>query len=100
MKVLRLVLSFPIVIGLLGSLAFPVRAVDDLVISEFMAQNDTTLADEDGDFSDWIEIYNAGTNGVNLNGWFLTDDPGTLKLWRFPATNLAANAYLVVFASN
>src|SRR6266496_5609327 len=101
MKVLRIALSFPILIpSVLGSLAFSVGAVDDLVISEFMAQNDTTLADEDGDFPDWIEIYNAGTNTVNLNGWFLTDDPGTFNLWRFPSTNLQANGYLLVFASN
>src|SRR6266536_3465144 len=99
MKVLRLVLSFPTLLSLLGSLAVPVRALDDLLITELMAKNDNTLADEDGDFPDWIEIYNAGTNGVDLNGWSLTDSPVNLTKWRFPATNLAVNSYLVVFAS-
>ncbi len=71
----------------------------DLVISEFMAANNGTLRDEDGDLSDWIEIQNAGNVPAGLDGWFLTDNAGNLKKWRFPATNLAANAYLVVFAS-
>ena len=33
-----------------------------VVISEFMASNTKTLADQDGDYSDWIEIYNSGAN--------------------------------------
>src|SRR6185503_3305452 len=80
---------------------FSAVAMDDLVLTEFMAQNSTTLADEDGDFSDWLEIYNAGTNSVNLNGWYLTDKPSDNpgSWWRFPSTNLPVNAYLVVFAS-
>lgn len=72
-------------------------AQDNVVISEFMASNDQTLADEDGHFEDWIEIYNAGTNTVNLNNWQLGDRN---NLWAFPATNLPPNGFLVVFASN
>ena len=76
------------------------RGLDNLVISEFMAANHSTLADEDGEYSDWLEIYNAGTNTVNLGGWYLTDNAGNLTKWSFPATNLNAGSYLVVFASN
>ena len=65
-----------------------------------MAENDGTVEDEDGDTPDWIEIYNAGTNGVNLNGWYLTDTPGNPTRWRFPATNLPVNTFLLVYASN
>src|SRR5438876_7130768 len=54
-------------------LCLPASAADNVFISEFMAVNDSTLADEDGDFSDWIEIHNGGTNSINLDGWFLTD---------------------------
>src|SRR5688572_19193127 len=75
------------------------RAADNLLITEFMAANSGTLLDEDGDSSDWIEIHNAGTNVANLNGWFLTDKAGDLTQWRFPGTNLAPHAFLVVFAS-
>jgi hypothetical protein len=72
----------------------------DLVrINEFAAVNAGPFADEDGDFSDWIELYNAGMNTVDLTGWYLTDAASNLKKWKFPATNLPPNAYLVVFAS-
>ena len=68
-------------------------------ITEFMAANSRTLLDEDGDHSDWIELFNSGPVTTSMDGWFLTDDFGTLTKWRLPATNLAANAALVVFAS-
>ncbi|MBU0679276.1 MAG: lamin tail domain-containing protein [Verrucomicrobia bacterium] len=71
----------------------------DLRINEFMAVNDTILQDADGDYSDWIEIYNAETTSVDLAGWHLTDSAGNLSQWTFPSTNIAAGAYLVVFAS-
>jgi len=68
-------------------------------ITEFMASNSRTLADEDGDSSDWIEIYNPAADTVSLDGWFLTDDANRLAKWRFPNVTLEANAYMVVFAS-
>src|SRR5437016_14664173 len=87
--------------GLAAILAMivPARGFEDVLISEFMAANDGPVVDEDGDTSDWIEIHNAGTNVVDLNGWFLTDKAANLTQWRFPAVILAPNAYLLVFAS-
>src|SRR5262245_33473195 len=77
----------------------PSRAAEPLRITEFMAANNGFLLDEDGDSSDWVEIHNSGAAAVDLNGWHLTDDPGDLARWKFPATNIAAIAYLIVFAS-
>ncbi len=68
-------------------------------ISEFMAANRSTLADEDGDFSDWIELHNVGGETENLDGWFLTDNPRNLMKWRLPAVELLAEGYLTLFAS-
>ena len=70
-----------------------------VVISEFMADNETTIQDEDGDFSDWVEIRNTSGN-VSLDGWYLTDDASDLTKWRFPAETLSAGEHLLVFASN
>src|SRR5262249_27304868 len=70
-----------------------------VTISEFMADNKNTLADEDKEFSDWIELYNSGTAAVNLAGWSLTDDPTHQTKWTFPSTNVAPKGFLVVFAS-
>lgn len=71
----------------------------DVVISEFMADNGSTLADEDGDFSDWIELFNNGSNAEALGNWSLTDTRQDLALWKFPETQLLPGEYLVVFAS-
>ncbi|YCM43051.1 lamin tail domain-containing protein [Verrucomicrobiaceae bacterium 227] len=69
-------------------------------INEFMASNSSVLDDGDGEASDWIELYNAGPASVNLSGWFLTDSASDLEMWPFPeGTTLAANEFLVVFAS-
>ena len=53
------------------------------VISEFMASNDSKepledgeLLDEDGDSSDWIEIYNPTNKPINLDGWYLKYQAG------------------------
>lgn len=71
-----------------------------VVISEFMALNNSMLADEDGTYADWIEIYNPSINTVNLAGWFLIGNPANLTRWQFPATNLGPRQFLVVFASD
>src|SRR5262252_6897401 len=77
-------------------LAWPrAGAQEKVVISEFMAANTRTLADRDRDYSDWIELYNAGAAAANLDGWFLTDDRARLNKWRFPATTLASGEYLL-----
>ena len=70
-------------------------------INEFMADNDSSLADEDGDFSDWIEIHNPDGTPFDLSGCYLTDDSGLLSQWQFPSnTQIAAGGFLVVFASD
>ena len=71
-----------------------------LRISEFMAANSTSLADEDGSFEDWIEIQNFSPTTVNLFDWSLTDSPGNLTKWKFPSTNLPPGGFVVAFASN
>lgn len=72
-----------------------------LRITEFVADNDESLLDYDGDSSDWLEIYNSGSTTVDLSGMHLTDRDDELDRWTFPAgTTLAGGGYLVVFASN
>ncbi|MDP7062301.1 MAG: CotH kinase family protein [Planctomycetota bacterium] len=70
------------------------------VVSEFLASNQGSLEDEDGDSPDWIEIYNPRPTAVDLGGNFLTDDSGNLTRWAFPSpTILAAQSTMIVFAS-
>lgn len=75
--------------------AVPVTAV----ISEFQADNQSGIRDDDGQRSDWIEIRNTGSVPISLAGWFLTDSKANLTKWRFPAVNIPVNKYLLVWAS-
>lgn len=75
------------------------EASSPLIINEFLTGNDTGPRDEDGDPSDWIEIYNRSDQPVNLSGWSLTDDRSRPLKWAFPDITLASHDYLVVFAS-
>ena len=70
-----------------------------VLISEFMADNNSTLADEDGTFPDYVEIWNSTNATVNLGTYYLTDDAAIPNKWAFPAWTLGANKYAVVFAS-
>jgi len=72
---------------------------DTLRINEFMALNQTTLMDEDGQSSDWIEFYNPTSKSIDLKDWSLTVDPGHNEKWFFPQINMDPDSYLVVFAS-
>jgi len=74
-------------------------SAEEPVINEFMAINDSTLQDEDLDYSDWIEISNTSTTTLNIAGWYLTDSTNDLTKWQFPATNLQAEGFMIVFAS-
>lgn len=76
-----------------------VQPANHPVISEFMADNNSTLADEDAQFSDWIEIYNPTAAPINLSGYYLTDNESEPTLWPFPSVSLPAGGHLLVFAS-
>ena len=77
----------------------PRLLLEGLLISELMAVNDSVLADGNGEFEDWIEIYNPTDQTIDLDGWYLTDNVADPTQWRFPAIALAAEEHLVVFAS-
>ena len=69
-------------------------------ISEIVADNDGSFLDDDGQTSDWIELFNDGDSPVDLSGWSLTDDELDLRKWVFPSgTTLSSKGFLVVFAS-
>jgi len=57
-----------------------------LFINEFMASNDAANTDEFGEFEDWIEIYNPGTEAVNIGGMYITDGLDALTEWQIPDT--------------
>ena len=69
------------------------------LINEFVAANSNGLLDDNGNATDWIELFNNGP-AVNLAGYSLTDDPGDTSKYVFGNRTLAAGEYLVVFAGD
>ena len=70
-----------------------------LRLNEIMASNGGIETDEDGEASDWFEIFNEQGAAASMNGWYVTDDPDNLTKWQFPAVTIASNDYLLIFAS-
>ncbi|MCX7682700.1 MAG: lamin tail domain-containing protein, partial [Anaerolineae bacterium] len=70
-----------------------------LYINEVMALNSRTLADEQGDYDDWIELYNAGPTPLDVGGMYLTDDLDDATVYMIPyGTVIPAGGYLIVWA--
>jgi hypothetical protein len=80
-------------------------SVDGIFINEFSTDNENIAADEQGDYDDWIEIFNATDNPVNLGGLFITDSLDRPAKHRIPSTypdstTVPAHGYLVLWADN
>jgi hypothetical protein len=77
-------------------------ALPNLRINEFMAFNTSTISDPDGaanEFDDWIEIYNAGSEETDLNGFYLSDNNGNPFKFKIEGeTKLEAGGYLLIWA--
>ena len=72
-----------------------------LHINELMASNDGTILDPQGDDDDWIELFNSGTEALDLGGMYLSDKPSKPLKWQFPAdTSIPAGGYLLVWADD
>jgi|WetSurMetagenome_2_1015567.scaffolds.fasta_scaffold970615_1 hypothetical protein len=72
-----------------------------VVINEVMPVNSATAADQNGEYDDWIELYNLTSKAVDLSGYYLSDTKKDLTKWKFPEkTNITANGYLIIWADN
>jgi hypothetical protein len=71
-----------------------------LVINEFMSSNSETIQDWQGDFPDWIELYNPGSEPINLEGFGLSDKLSDTAIWNFPSIIINPDTFLLVFASD
>ncbi len=71
----------------------------ELVINEFMADNDNVVMDEAGEYDDWLEIYNPTDQDIFLSGMYLSDNPDNLDKWLFPfgGVVLEAGGHLLVW---
>jgi len=75
-----------------------------LYINEFMASNNAAYPGPQGDYPDWIEIYNAGDQDVNLGGYFIYDTLDVTVAYEIPSTypdsvTVPAGGFIVFYAN-
>ncbi len=76
---------------------------NSLQINEIMADNTISLADDFGEYDDWIELYNSGNESVNIGGMYISDDPDNPLKWKIPSsdnelTSIQPGDYLILWA--
>ena len=69
-----------------------------LVISEIMPANKTSVPDENGEYNDWIELWNNSGHDINMENVGLSDASDSIK-FLFPAVTLKADERLIVYCS-
>jgi len=90
-----------ILLGLLTA-GHAVVAAESLLINEVMTSNTTIIADSQGDYDDWVEIYNNSEQAIDVGGMYLTDNLDNPDKWRIPAdqptaTTIAPGGYLLIW---
>jgi len=76
------------------------QPAQSIVINEFMAANDSAVPDPQGQYSDWIELYNPTDADISVTGLFLTDDLADPTRWQIPEAVIPARGFLVIWADN
>ena len=74
-----------------------------LVINEFMAINNSIISDENGEYDDWIELFNGTGEVVDIGGMYISDDVNNKQKWQIPKTNptlttISAGGFLLIWA--
>ena len=70
-----------------------------VILNEVMASNGSVIADDDGEFEDWIELYNPTAHPIGLGDYALSDRPGGAEGWALPDVEIGAGEHLIVWAS-
>jgi len=89
--------------GTLGAYQAPPPIITDLYINEFLAENDSNIVDPYGDHDDWIEIYNGGSDSIDIGGLYITDDLTDPTQWQIPtiapdSTTIPPGGHLILWA--
>lgn len=77
-----------------------VFGTDGLVLNEMMAMNNATIADEHGEYDDWIEIVNTSSESIDLFGLNLTDNLSNPQAFTFPDITLGSGEYLLIWTDD
>ena len=86
-----------LIVGAIITLATLTKA--QVVINEVGPSNTSAVIDNYGDTPDWVELYNKGTQSVNLLGYALSDDPFVSNKYVLPSVTIQPKEYLLVYLS-
>lgn len=90
---------FPLVFTLFILLINSELSYGQLIINEASASNKNIVVFDGGEYYDWIEILNTGTEATDLSDYSLSDDSSNLSKWTFPEYLLNPDEYFLLFAS-
>ena len=71
----------------------------DIVINELMPVNSTIVADQNGEYDDWIELFNLSSLSIDISGYYLSDKKSNILKWQIPqGTHIPGNGYIIIWA--
>jgi hypothetical protein len=97
--IILILISF---LGIFSSCEKPAAPVKtNIVINELLPVNSSIAQDQDGEYDDWIELYNLSATESDLSGYFLSDNKDHFSKWQLPSgTSIAGHGYLIIWADN
>ncbi|MFA6588925.1 MAG: CotH kinase family protein, partial [Bacteroidales bacterium] len=83
-------------------LLLTLNSAAQLYINEILASNSMVNADPaSGEYSDWLELYNAGNTAINLDGYYLTDNLNEPGKWQITVNaSIPARGYLLIWCDD
>lgn len=81
--------------------AMSIATINQVVLNEVVADNETIAFDANNESGDWVELYNTTSSVLSLNGLYLSDDPFNYTKWAFPsAASILPGEHLIVWTDN
>ena len=74
-------------------------STSEIVINELLPVNSNIVPDQNGEYDDWIELFNQSSSTINISGYYLTDSKKKLSKWKLPdGTSIEGKGYLIIWA--
>lgn len=98
----KILFLFLLILGMNFSCKKPDEPVtSDIVINELLPVNTSIVADQNGEYNDWIELYNLSGAAKDISGYFISDNKDHFSKWEFPSgTSIPGNGYLIIWADD
>lgn len=99
MTIIVLVLLISLLVKLLPDLSSDYIKKGNLYISKVMAKNESSQKDDNGEYSDYLVLYNGYNYEINLYGYYLSDAEYETDKWPFPEIVIKPKESLIIYAS-